>query len=1043
MSEVFVGRARELASFDEMLAHALLGAGRFALITGETGIGKSRLAQEIADDADAKGWNTAWGRSWEGVGTPAYWPWTQLLRRLSSLTELQRRYADQDIGGLLDTSRTLNEPPDAQQARFRLFDSVSRLLHQAAEIRPLLLVLDDIHTADAATLTLLQFVARGLRGANLVLIATARDAGSAVTPEQSALLAQVAREARQIPLERLDRDELGQWVARAAPHLEADRVWAVSEGNPLFVEELLAAARKQPDAAWTARQMPLGIREAVRAHLALVSDRALRLLEIASVLGREPPLAALKSLASRDELAVLDEAMASGILRDVGDGRLRFSHILLRDELYARLGDDRRRALHREASRVGGDRAAAAHHALLGTRTKDAKVTMELVIAAMSEAAGRLAHEDAARLGQRALETLERDLTPPDVCTLLVMIGEALVVAGDLPAGQAVGGKAAALAGDLGNAELLARAALTRTAEISFGPDDQAVHWLRKALAALPKEDSPLRTLVMGRLAAALVSSSSDRKESQLLGRESVAMGRRLRDDGTLLAALHSSSGYFPDDITPRERFAVYAEIVDLAERLGTVGRIAPLLSWHVASWLELGEPDGAQAAAERAAALLEPYQQPHYRWRPPLIRAALAALRGEFADAERWSRESLAISREHAIGEGLAMFAIFRSVLPYLRGDDGGLAEFLPLIEQALGPTTLSAVFKAIWEAPIGRVEPVQESIALLKTLPAEEITGAAQLGWVCARFGLSEHAEFFYRLAAAIPKTMPLAFPPGGFGCLGPSCLLVGHLAAMTGRREEAIECFERASATARELRSPPLLANAELAWAELLAGTPEAAVYARIAFEQASSVGLEVLADKARGLTDEAGARGRPPPKASAETPARPSISVRREGELWFIEVGKRRLTLRDSKGMHFLAALIDAPHRQLHVLELSELGEESDAGPLLDQKTKQAYRERAEELRFELEQATDHNDGGRIERARQELDLLGAELTRALGLGGRDRRAGSAAERARINVQRRLRDVIRRVAEQDRALGRHLELSVNTGLFCMYAPTWPDD
>src|SRR5688572_20694687 len=111
---MFVGRARELASFDEMLAHACLGAGSFALVTGEPGIGKSRLAQEVAEKADAGGWITAWGRSWEGVGTPAYWPWTQLLRRLSSLTELRGAFADQDIGGLLDPSATSNEPSDAQ-----------------------------------------------------------------------------------------------------------------------------------------------------------------------------------------------------------------------------------------------------------------------------------------------------------------------------------------------------------------------------------------------------------------------------------------------------------------------------------------------------------------------------------------------------------------------------------------------------------------------------------------------------------------------------------------------------------------------------------------------------------------------------------------------------------------------------------------------------------------------------------------------------------------------------------------------------------------
>jgi len=128
--------------------------------------------------------------------------------------------------------------------------------------------------------------------------------------------------------------------------------------------------------------------------------------------------------------------------------------------------------------------------------------------------------------------------------------------------------------------------------------------------------------------------------------------------------------------------------------------------------------------------------------------------------------------------------------------------------------------------------------------------------------------------------------------------------------------------------------------------------------------------------------------------------------------------------------------------VHVLSLVGAEDSGDAGPHLDDQAKRAYRERAESLRETLEEATANGDLGRAERARDELDALAAELSRAVGLGNRDRRAASQAERARINVQRRIRDAIRRVREQNEEIGKHLEASVKTGLFCVYAPTWPD-
>jgi hypothetical protein len=137
---------------------------------------------------------------------------------------------------------------------------------------------------------------------------------------------------------------------------------------------------------------------------------------------------------------------------------------------------------------------------------------------------------------------------------------------------------------------------------------------------------------------------------------------------------------------------------------------------------------------------------------------------------------------------------------------------------------------------------------------------------------------------------------------------------------------------------------------------------------------------------------------------------------------------------------LAKLVDAPGRELHVLDLigAELVDAGDAGEVLDAEAKRAYRARMIELREQLEAAEARSDAARADRVNAELEALAAELSRATGLGKRDRRTGKAAERARINVQRRITDAIKRVADAHAELGRHLEAAVRTGTYCSYAP-----
>jgi hypothetical protein len=148
--------------------------------------------------------------------------------------------------------------------------------------------------------------------------------------------------------------------------------------------------------------------------------------------------------------------------------------------------------------------------------------------------------------------------------------------------------------------------------------------------------------------------------------------------------------------------------------------------------------------------------------------------------------------------------------------------------------------------------------------------------------------------------------------------------------------------------------------------------------------------------------------------------------------------KQLALPASKGGDYLATLIAAPGRDVHVSDLVGDDDRGDAGDVLDAKARTAYKQRAEELTAELEEARARNDIGRAQHLAAELEAITDELLAATGLGGRSRKTGSRVERARVNVQRRIKDAIRRLAGEDEALGRYLEATVRTGTFCSFVP-----
>jgi CheY-like chemotaxis protein len=169
-------------------------------------------------------------------------------------------------------------------------------------------------------------------------------------------------------------------------------------------------------------------------------------------------------------------------------------------------------------------------------------------------------------------------------------------------------------------------------------------------------------------------------------------------------------------------------------------------------------------------------------------------------------------------------------------------------------------------------------------------------------------------------------------------------------------------------------------------------------------------------------------------------------RPEGEFWTVAFEGEAFRLRETKGLSYIAALLREPGRELHALDLlaAQPTEDeprppgSDAGPILDTQAKARYRARLEELADELREAEQWNDRERVARATEEREAIAQELAAAVGLGGRDRKAASDAERARVNVTRSIKAALERIAEHSPALGRHLEATLRTGQYCSYIP-----
>jgi non-specific serine/threonine protein kinase len=361
-----------------------------------------------------------------------------------------------------------------------------------------------------------------------------------------------------------------------------------------------------------------------------------------------------------------------------------------------------------------------------------------------------------------------------------------------------------------------------------------------------------------------------------------------------------------------------------------------------------------------------------------------MATFDGRFDDARR---EAEALHK--LAGQGAHLWGAFEVAFAVCTRDLDRLRSYDPELARLIGGHPVLDAWMACVDALLGRPDAAHARLAKLVELPPGLPTRLA-IAQAAVLLGSAELAEKLYDPLLEVSTFGRFFF------CMGPTSRLLGELALLRGDHARARDHFDAAIAECRAMEAAPFSAMCE---------------------EGRARVG------------------GHTAPKPQPEE----SIAIAREGDVWSVRTSARSFRVKHAKGMEYLDHLLRNPDREVYVLALAGAGEgPEDAGAMLDDKAKQQYERRIEELEDQLTEAERNNDRGRANRARAELEAVAEQLASAVGLGGRDRKAASNVERARVNVQRRLKDAIKRIGEHDASLGRYLDATLRTGTYCVYRP-----
>ncbi len=847
-----VGRDREMAVLSGVLADS---SPRFVLVEGEPGIGKSRLVAEATAAAAARGARVAWGRCHEDDDAPALWPWRQVLAALTG-----------------DPQAVLAGPDDGA---FAAFERMLRALVDASARSGVVVVLDDLHWADPASLRLLSFLAVELQHGPVTVLATSRPVqDSAVLAQVRATLARTAGFAH-VHLGPLDGAATARLVAAVAG---ADRLdeRAVAElhdrsgGNPFFATELarvLADGRDEP--------VPPGVRDVVLRRLAQLPEEARDVLRLAAAAGQRFDVHLLRRAwagTDGDVLAdALDAAASADLVRPGGPGELSFAHALVRESLLAELPALRRSRLHARlaAALDGGDPFERAHHLVAGLPFTDTATTVAACAEAAERAAREHAHENAARWWERALAALDADPAGSGASMrqeLLLRAGSSMARAGSWEA-----------ATELLTATIDAALARRDTATAAAAADqfcrlaglwfpvaydvypEELVTRLEALLGATREQDAPARVRTLAALAT-VCHYGPDRTRARRESARAVELARRTGRDDLLITALSArlSAAWLPGD--EEGQVATATELLRLASGPERADVAVLALARRATARMVRADVTGADQDLAEAWDLAQRHDLPLLQAQCVTLQAARAMLDGSLDVATELVDRAFVLTQRTQLYTQVWTDLAMRA---FIWIDRGCLAENVPEDPpEAPSPGAVVAFMMAM--ALLESDQPAAAAAVMAKhdafrswdmqwdwlSLTCWQATIAAGIARTPGLVDPSLPGEIADRL---LPYADDLALQ-GGIGSLGPVALYLGRVEAAAGRAEEAEAHIRQAVATSGRHGFRPSLARGHLALAQLLADRGDAAgaaTEAAAALAVARDVGMRGVARDAARL------------------------------------------------------------------------------------------------------------------------------------------------------------------------------------------------
>ncbi|MEV7807280.1 AAA family ATPase [Microbispora sp. NPDC088329] len=1063
-----IGREHPAAMLRAEITRVVGSHGGLILVAGEAGIGKTALVADAAEEARRLGALVLGGSCWDSDSAPGYWPWVQVLRSMRRCAGPGEWAAAEEAAGA-GLGALLGESSGADAAEgFRLYDAVTSALVAVSQHRPLVVVLEDLHWADTASLRLLEFAAQHTWFERVLLVGTYRDVEveSADHPLRPLVLPLAAR-ATTVSLTGLEREEVGALMARAAGREpSADLVAEVHRrtgGNPFFVEQTARLWRSGGSVTTIAP----GVRDTLMRRLSLLPAPVVDLLVTAAVLGREFHRRVLAAVAAAPVLQVerlLDQAIAARLVVAKGarGGEVfAFAHDLVRQALYESLDDGaaprRHAAVVHAVDRTPGLAehvlpADMARHAYLAGDHVEPLHAVDRLLAAARDAAARLAAEEALGHYRRALERVAGAGEHRRRVVIALELGRELYHGDDRDSGRRAFEEAAAVARETADPELIARVALSVYATCLGESGPLGADLLREAHGELVRDGRP---------------PDGDRSLDRLardLAIHVAVLARRGEDDEALAFSLWACHDAIWGPGTAPERAELTGELLTLAHRTGDaeMESIAASLRW--VALLEQGDP--AYLGQFREFVTLGGRAGlPRIDMATASDRSIIAALMGDFDQAETLLDELAGF--EHGHDHFAYMLDHHRWAMRMLQGRYDDLDEIHRALRRSRHPCpglleAMTALHRGDGDAALRH---------LRDTMDRGEPGRSLQPLWL--RFqamvaAWSRDPELCERARAALePYLGDWTVSMYGWDVGGPVILQRALIDAAQERWDEAVDGFTAAWQSADLLLARPwsVEARAHLGEALLRRGRPgdaeEAGKLLGDVEGEAARLGMRHIAERVRLARLRARAPAPGPVSTTVPGPvsttvpgpvAGPPAEFRRDGAVWTLGFGGHTVHLPDAKGLRDLHRLLSRPGADLPAVRLldPEGGEIVVAAramggdAVLDEEAKARYRRRLALLDEEIDRAAERGDDDRAAEFDRERAALLAELRSASGLGGRDRRLGDEAERARKAVTARIRDVLRKLDRLHPAMAAHLRAAVSTGATCRYQPehdlTW---